>query len=141
MAENPEITKARERLVDLLPSAVSTLEELLASPNGQVALGAAKDVLDRGGLPAKTGVDVNVTIGLDDEIQQLLDGINRQQEVMRQGAAAFLGYEEELESGEVQLDLLAELEPTDPDDVVAEAEVVEEGEDDAWWQAAPRDPE
>jgi hypothetical protein len=80
VAESPTIREARERLISTVPSAVETLADLLDSQADGVRLGAAREILDRGGLPARQDHHVEVEIGLDDEIEALLRGVARQQE-------------------------------------------------------------
>ena len=53
---------AEMRLRGLTPTAVDALEHLLMADSEAVVLGAAKDVLDRGGLKAADRVEVAASI-------------------------------------------------------------------------------
>lgn len=58
------LNKARQRLEELIPRAIERLSDALESPNPQVALRAAREILDRGGLP-RTEIHENRAEALD----------------------------------------------------------------------------
>lgn len=140
--ERPEVTAAKERLAGLLPQALNTLEELLESPSQGARLGASKEILDRGGLPAHVAVDQTIEVGLNDQIELMLGKLAKAREVAYQGAEALLSGAEE---GVFEPTLFDDVTMTpQPELMVAErydddepvmGEVVEEG----WWQASPSD--
>lgn len=131
--EDVRVSETRERLVDLLPAATETLEALLESFNPSVRLNAAKDILDRGGLDPRKNFDINVTVGLDEEIVTLLAGIKRQQDAAKESNAIYVKSHKSLEDNVTQLsllDVLAQIEEkkATSDDVIVDAEIVEEEE-------------
>jgi len=76
--EQPTLRKARERLTEIVPDAVETLATLLDDADSKVRLGAAKEVLDRGGLPARMEFEATLdTAGLDDAIAGLILKLER----------------------------------------------------------------
>jgi hypothetical protein len=57
----PQVKRAaRERILDLVDPALSTLEQLLNSHREDVRLGAVKDILDRAGYAAKQQVEITI---------------------------------------------------------------------------------
>jgi hypothetical protein len=57
----PQVQKAaRQRILDLVDPALSTLEQLLDSRREDVRLGAVKDILDRAGYAAKQQVEITI---------------------------------------------------------------------------------
>lgn len=148
MADAPEVAKAKERLRELVVPAVEHIAELMDSEHDGIRLSAAKEVLDRGGVPAKSDVHHHVEIGLDDEIEQLIAGVKRQGEGKKLAA--------EFESSDIE-DAVVIDENGDPelppgeaagrligvpfDDVPAEVETLEYEAPAAWWQANPNSDE
>jgi hypothetical protein len=139
VADAPEVAQAKEKLRGLVVTAVDRLEDLMDSDHDGIRLGAAKEVLDRGGVPVRHGLDVQVEIGLDDEIEQLMSDVRRQvegkktaQEYLADGIedAVVIEDDRELEVGEQAGKLIG----VPVDDVVADAETEDHA---AWWQAAP----
>jgi hypothetical protein len=67
------LARARESLALHVPDALARVVELLYAQDDKVALAAAKDLLDRAGLSARTAVDMNVSVRtLDSDIDALL---------------------------------------------------------------------
>ncbi len=67
------LARARETLATHVPAALSRVVELLYAQDDKVALSAAKDLLDRAGLSARTAVDMNISVrNLDNDIDALL---------------------------------------------------------------------
>lgn len=132
--EPEEVREARRKLQTLVGPAVDAVEGLLDSHSEAVRLGAAKEVMDRGGLPAKQQQDVHVDVTLDSRIELALAKISKQREIASNPVPA--STMTLLEGQPVQLGLQLTA-GEDLDDDVAEAELVEE--DDAWWQAAPEE--
>lgn len=139
MPERPEVTAAKEKLASLLPAALNTMESLLESPSEGARLGAARDILDRGGVPVSSAVEVTVEIGIDDQIGQFLSRLSEARRIDREGTATLLGGSPAIEVHEPTLFDDLDLQPVPEliaaqlaaDDEVAEAEIVGE----AWWQA------
>lgn len=142
MAESPAVLEARERLIELVPKAVATLADLMTnSEQDNVRLGASREVLDRGGLPAKSTHTVEIEVGLDAEIEQLLRGIKRQQVKNTSGDDSLDNIEDAIVI-EDQPQLLGEQVVTEREEERAASlnlevqnEPTEEGP--AWWQQNP----
>ncbi len=146
MADVPEVAKAKEKLRALVVPAVDTLAELMDSEHDGIRLGASKEVLDRGGVPAKREQHVQIEVGLDQEIAELISDIKRQG--MNVKAAQDYLSDDGIEDAEVVVED-PELTPGEQaaqyigvatDDIPVEAEVVNEPQS-AWWQALPPDDE
>ena len=77
----PRLARMLRDLGALTPKAIKTLERLLDDPNGSVALGSAKEVLDRnlGKVKQSVTVDVTSTHVLHLEALQLLSDRRRAQ--------------------------------------------------------------
>lgn len=137
MPERPEVLAAKEKLASLLPAALSTMEELLESPSQGARLGAAKDILDRGGVPVHTSVETHVEIGLNEQISLLFSKLADARRVAYEGTDGLLG-EQKVELAEPTLFDELSLQPVPElvvagnlDDEVVDGEIVP----DAWWQA------
>jgi hypothetical protein len=52
------------------------LEDLMETGAQRVRLGAAKEVLDRGGLPARQETHVNIDVTMDEQIERLLRSLS-----------------------------------------------------------------
>lgn len=140
MPERPEVIAAKEKLATLLPGALEALEDLLDSPSQGARLGAARDILDRGGLPATQIVDQHVEVGLDDQISLLLGKLAKARQVAYEGAEALLSGPSEERTEQPSLFDSFSLQPAPElryadDDVVADGEIVQEPIE-AWWQAS-----
>lgn len=140
MAEAPEIQEAKEKLRKLVPVAVDKLAGLMDSEHDGIRLGASKEVLDRGGVPAKQDHHVSIEVGLDEEIEQLIAGVRRQVEGKKTAEQYTADLIEDAEVVEDALPLplgeqAAKLIGVPVDDRAPEPEEVEVVE--AWWQAAP----
>lgn len=139
MPDSPEVIQAKEKLRQLVVPAVETLEELVTSEHDGIRLGAAREILDRGGVPAKHETHVQLDIGLDDEIEQLLGNVRRQ--VEQRGKPTEFGDEiedavlveeqPELPLGEQVRERIG-VPPEAPEAVIVEPEPAT-----AWWQAKP----
>lgn len=80
MADHPEIAAAKQRLREMVPGAIDRLEELLDSEHAGIRLSATREVLDRGGVPAKAQVDISIDVTLDEEIESMLRQLRRNAE-------------------------------------------------------------
>lgn len=78
MADSPEVAEAKDRLRALVVPAVATLAELVESDHAGIRLGAAKEILDRGGVPARRDTHTTVDVTMDEEIEELLRSVKRQ---------------------------------------------------------------
>jgi len=77
------LARARESLATHVPAALSRVVELLYAQDDKVALAAAKDLLDRAGLSARSAVDLNVSVRtLDSDIDTLLTRLARPEPVI-----------------------------------------------------------
>lgn len=144
MADAPEIAEAKAKLRGLVVTAVDSLEDLMGSEHDGIRLGAAKEVLDRGGVPAKHDHNVTVEIGIDEEIEELIGSVRRQVEGKKTADEYLNGIEDAIvvdENG----DEVSQLEPGEEaaryigvprDEVIEDAEEVE-APARAWWQANP----
>lgn len=100
------LARAREALATHVPAALSRVVELLYAQDDKVALAAAKDLLDRAGLSARTAVDMNVSVRtLDSDIDALLTRLAKPAPVI--DVDEILG---ELESGATDEEELEEVE-------------------------------
>ena len=141
MAEAPEVAAAKAKLKTLVGPAVTALEELMASDIPGIRLGASREILDRGGVPAKHEVSAQIEVGLDEEIEALLGQVKKQI-VQRNkaidpmdGIEDAIVIEEEPEPVELPVgEQAAEFIGVPLDDQIADAEVENEV---AWWQASP----
>lgn len=139
MADDPRVQQAKEKLREMVVPAVDTLAGLMDSEHDGIRLGAVKEVLDRGGVPAKQEHVHAIEVTLDDEIEQLIAGVKRQVEQKRNPTQfdgvtiedAELVEEAELPAGEAAGKLIG-VPVDDREPEPEEVEVVE-----AWWQAAP----
>lgn len=61
----------------MVPGAIDVLEELLESEHDGIRLSASREVLDRGGVPAKAELGIVVDLTLDEEIEQMLRSLKR----------------------------------------------------------------
>ena len=142
MPESPAVLEARERLIELVPKAVATLADLMTnSEQDNVRLGASREVLDRGGLPAKSTHTVEIEVGLDAEIEQLLRGIKRQQVKNTSGDDSLDNIEDAIVI-EDQPQLLGEEILTERETERAESMNLDSKPDPteneaAWWQQTP----
>ncbi len=144
MAEVPEVAAAKAKLKTLVGPAVDTLGELLESEIVGIRLGASKEILDRGGVPAKHETTVQVEVGLDDEIEALLGQVKRQITQRNKAAdplndiedAVVIEDEEAVAAVELPIgEQAAQYIGVPLDDQVADAEI--ETPLVAWWQSAP----
>lgn len=140
MAERPEVVAARERLAGLLPKALETMEDLLQGNSEGARLGAARDIMDRGGLPVHASVDHHLDVDLDDRIETVLGKLAKAREVAYKGAESLL---EESAGGVFEPTLFDGVTYTPRPELVAvginddepvDGEIVEE--EGAWWQAS-----
>jgi len=67
---------ARAKIRGLVPSAVDVLEDLMETGAQRVRLGAAKEVLDRGGLPARAETHIEIDVTMDEQIEGLLRSLS-----------------------------------------------------------------
>lgn len=141
MADHPQVAAAKARLKEMVIPAVDTLDDLLHSDHAGIRLGAAREILDRGGVPARTEHNIQVDLTMDEEIEQLIGKVRAQHRATEAAAEAQIEdaviIEEqapvELPVGELAADVIAMTQPE------REAAVIEEENtaDIAWWQAAP----
>lgn len=140
MPERPEVTAAKEKLAALLPAATRALEDLLDSPSQGARLGAAKDILDRGGVPIHTAVDTSVDISLDSQILQLMGKLARARDVAYRGSDSILAGDGEVQLLEptlfddLTLQPVPELMAANNDNEVVDGEIMPDTID-PWWQA------
>jgi hypothetical protein len=138
MADDPRVAEAKERLRGLVGPAVEQLAGLLESEHDGIRLGAAKEVLDRGGVPTRQEHNVSIEIGIDEEIEELIRGVRRQITTPKGDGAVdniedAVVIEDEVppEIGEQAAKFIGvPIDDRDPEP--EEVELVE-----AWWQAAP----
>lgn len=142
MAEVPEVAAAKAKLKTLVGPAVECLGELLESEHSGIRLGASKEILDRGGVPAKHETSVQIEVGLDDEIEALLGQVKKQITQRNKAADPLDNIEDAIviedEVAAVDLPIgeqAAQYIGVPLDDQVADAEV--ENDTVAWWQSAP----
>jgi hypothetical protein len=142
VAEDPRVQEAKEKLRDLVVPAVQQLEGLLQSEHDGVRLGAAKEVLDRGGVPTKQEQHVSIEVGLDDEIEQLIVKVRQQLESKDKKGEyedadiedAELVEDAQLPPGEQAAAFIGV--PIDEREPTVE-ETTEVPDVEAWWQATP----
>lgn len=126
----------------MVPGAIDVLEELLVSEHDGIRLSASREVLDRGGVPAKAELGVTVDLTLDEEIEQMLRSLRRNAE--RDELKAELEVEDAeivddpaaLGAGELVFDHDESLPGNQP---APEPEPEPDPLADASWQAKPRD--
>lgn len=141
MADHPEIAAAKARLRDMVPGAIDVLEDLLDSEHAGIRLSASREVLDRGGVPAKAQVELAIDLTIDEEIESMLRQLKRN--ANRDELKAELDVEEaeivedpaQLGPGELVFDHEESLPGRQP---VAEPEPDPDPLADPSWQARPR---
>jgi len=139
VADTPEIAEAKAKLRELVGPAVEVLEELMQSEHDGIRLGASKEVLDRGGVPAKQDHTINVEIGIDSEIESVIARVQAQ--LSKSDTSEFDIEDAEIVSDEDEVSQLPAGEQAGLligvplDEIAEEAEVVEDPP--AWWQAVP----
>lgn len=77
MSDHPQIAAAKEAIRELVPGAVEKLGQLAESEHDGIALGAVKEILDRGGVPAKVDHNLHVDLTIDEEIESMLRSLQR----------------------------------------------------------------
>jgi hypothetical protein len=141
VADHPEIAAAKQRIREMVPGAIDVLEELLESEHDGIRLSASREVLDRGGVPAKAELAIAVDLTIDEEIESMLRSLRRNAE--RDELKAEFDVEEAeivedpaaLSAGELVFDHDQSLPGNQP---APEPEPEPDPLADASWQAKPR---
>lgn len=142
MADHPDIAAAKQRIREMVPGAIDVLETLLESEHDGIRLSASREVLDRGGVPAKAELGIVVDLTIDEEIESMLRSLKRNAE--RDELKAELNIEDAeivedpaaLNAGELVFDHDESLpgnQPAPPEEPTPDPLA------DASWQAKPRD--
>jgi len=135
VADHPEVVRAKEKLKTLVVPAVDVLEELSQSEHAGIRLGAVREILDRGGVPARQEQHLSIDLTMDEEIEQLVSAVRRQVTGARAAADASIEDAiliEEEEARERPIGELAAETIGVPPQVPTPSEPEEEV---AWWQA------